>query len=345
MIRKIAFIILILFASSTSLFSEDRGFDRKIKELGGEYAACGKQYAVFIAINRYKNWLSLRNPVKDAREIKDILTRRYYIDEVIELYDEHATKAGIIMLFKRLIDTTRPEDSVFIFYAGHGYLDELSDTGFWIPTDGGEDIYTQENWLTNMQVRGFIRKMKARHVSLISDSCFSGDILNPSRGKIPDITDDYFKKAYSRVSRQVLTSGASETVPDVSDFAHQLKLALEGNQKPYLDPLMIYNEVRLGVKGTTPLLGNLKASGHQEGASFILFLKESIDIEEEPETALAEEQKPKISIEKAYGAIQVETKTAGDLYIDGTFQGKLFPGSIARVINLEEDHHIVMIKY
>ena len=128
----------------------------------------------------------------------------------------------------------------------------MSDTGFWIPVDGGKDIYTQENWLPNNQIRGFIKKMKARHIALVSDSCFSGGILNPSRGMISEIKDDYFKKAYTRVSRQVLTSRASETVPDVSLFAQQLKLALEGNSRPYLDPLMLYNEIRLGVPGTTP---------------------------------------------------------------------------------------------
>jgi hypothetical protein len=86
---------------------------------------------------------------------------------------------------------------------------------------------------------------------------------------VPEIDNDYFRKAYSRISRQVLTSGASEKVPDNSEFARQLKLALARNMNIYIDPIMIYNEVRLGITETLPLLGNLKETGHQEGASFL----------------------------------------------------------------------------
>ena len=191
-------------------------------------------------------------------------------------------------------------------------------------------LYAQDNWLANNQIRGFIKKMKARHIALVSDSCFSGDILNPSRGLVSGITDEYFKNAYNRVSRQVLTSGASETVPDVSPFAQQLKFALEGNNKPYLDPLMIYNEIRLGVSGTTPLFGNLKGSGHQEGASFIFFLKEEVAEVQETIVLTTEEPELRITLEKTYGSLKVEVKTSGDLYIDGKYQGKRVMGSSQR---------------
>ena len=73
------------------------------------------------------------------------------------------------------------------------------------------------------------------------DSCFSGDILNPNRARAPEIDNAYFRNAYTLVSRQVLTSGGSETVPDVSEFAKQLKLAFEGNTEPYIDPIMLFD--------------------------------------------------------------------------------------------------------
>ncbi len=132
-----------------------------------------------------ESWPALRNPVKDARQIKEILDRRYYVDQFIELYDGDASKAAVIRLFGSLIETTRPEDSVLVFYSGHGFLDPLSNTGFWIPVDGGVDRYAQENWIPNAQLRGFIGRMKARHVALVADSCFSGDILDPTRGAAP----------------------------------------------------------------------------------------------------------------------------------------------------------------
>ncbi|MGA2976938.1 MAG: hypothetical protein ABSF77_16650, partial [Spirochaetia bacterium] len=62
-----------------------------VSQLEGETAVVGKQYAVLITINKYENWMALQNPVEDAKEIKDILSRRYFITDFIELYDETAT--------------------------------------------------------------------------------------------------------------------------------------------------------------------------------------------------------------------------------------------------------------
>ena len=271
----IALSLICIFAITAPEAQINRALEPVIKELAGEHAVVGRQIAVFIAVDRYKQWNPLRNPVNDARELRQILNQRYHIDEMIELYDDEATKAGIIQLFIRLIETAKPEDSLLIYYSGHGHLDEFSNQAFWIPVDGGTDIIAQDNWLPNSQVRGYIRSLKPRHIALLSDSCFSGDILNLEKGDLPSIDNEYFQKAYSRVSRQVLTSGASETVPDESEFARQLRLVLEGNTNPYIDLLMIFNSIRLGVKKTTPLFGNLQNTDHQTGASFLLFLKSS----------------------------------------------------------------------
>jgi formylglycine-generating enzyme required for sulfatase activity len=176
--------------------------------------------------------------------------------------------------FKELQGKIKVEDSVIIFYAGHGYLDKSSNNGFWVPVDGGIDENVQERWISNSIIRGFISQMKSKHILLISDSCFSGDLLDAWREKSPKITHEYFKRAYKRRSRQVLTSGASERVPDNSEFAIQLKLALQENGKPYLDPLSIYNEIRWGIKDTLPMFGYLKGTNHQEGGAFLFFLKD-----------------------------------------------------------------------
>jgi hypothetical protein len=235
----------------------------------------GRQIAVLIAVDRYREWLPLRFPVRDAKALKQVLNDRYYITDTVELYNEDATKAGILKRFDQLSQELKPEDSVLIYYAGHGHLDSATDLGFWIPQDAGTDQYAQANWLPNAQIRALIGKMKARHVMLVSDSCFSGDILNTSRGAAPEISNDYFKNAYARRSRQVLTSGASEAVPDESAFSRALIKTLQDNTKPYVDPYMLFGEIRLSQVATTPLFGTLNGTDHQDGGSFVLFLKEN----------------------------------------------------------------------
>jgi regulation of enolase protein 1 (concanavalin A-like superfamily) len=288
----ILFIACTLFVPAM-LISQDRGLTLLVKDLGTN-ARAGRQYLLLIAIDKYQSWTPLRNPVKDAREIRDVLTSRYYIDETIELFDAQATKANILKTFTALQAKLQTNDSLLVYYAGHGHLDAATNSGFWIPVNAGTDKFEQANWLPNTQIRGLISNMKSIHLLMVSDSCFSGDLLNSSRGLQDEINIDYFRKAYTRISRQILTSGASETVPDESEFSRMFKLALQKNNNPYFDPLMLFNDIRLGVRNTMPMFGNLKDTGHQDGASFLLFLKE-----EKPKEIAAIEEPKKVEPKKA----------------------------------------------
>lgn len=328
--RKMRSRILVLTAIIAICIAPFLGADQSVgpslEEWVSENMRVGKQYLVLIAIDKYKEWIPLKNPVKDAREIRSILTSRYYIDEVFELYNKEATKANILKLFNSLQKKLTIHDSLLIFYAGHGHLDNMTNTGFWIPVNAGLDKFEQSNWLPNTQIRGIISNFESMHICLIADSCFSGDILNITREITPAIDNEYFKKAYGRISRQVLTSGASESVPDISPFAYQLKMSLKKNQSPYVDPLMLFNDIRLGVETTTPLFGSLKETGHQEGASFLLFARP-----------------PKKSGNKL-GSIRVESKTKGELYIDNIFKEIVVEGATS-FDEIEVGEHNVKIVY
>lgn len=319
--RSAASLFLCLYAilAGGPLFAQPRGLEVVAKDLLDGSLAIGKQYAVFIAIDSYTEWLPLQNPVRDARGIRDILVARYFIDEYFEVYNADATKANILRLFDKLNTTLKPEDSVIIYYAGHGVLDS-SDTGFWIPVDAGVDIFEQKNWMPNIQIRNSIGRLKARQVALISDSCFSGDLINATRGSAPTIDNAYFKNAWSRVTRQVMTSGALETVPDASEFSRNLKSTLQGNESPYLDLFMIFSQVRLGVTRTTPLIGNLRESGHQDGGSYILFLKNPKGTSG---TAQASRSVAASIVARTAGDLFISTSVSGaDITVDGVPKGK-----------------------
>jgi hypothetical protein len=274
--RVLAMAALLVAVSSCFPADTSRGVGIAAGEPGSGLKV-GKQYLVIIAVSKYQQWAPLSSPVEDTREIRDILVSRYCIDRVYELYDEQATKANIIKLFVKLQEEIQIDDSLLILYAGHGHLDKSSNTGFWIPVNAGTDVYEQQNWLPHIQLRGFLSNIRVSHLFVISDSCFAGDLIQATRSMPSVARPEYFQKAYSRLSRQVLTSGATEAVPDVSDFAYQLKSILNRNKRPYLDSFMLYDEVRLGMSSTVPLLGTLAGTGHQEGASFLFFLKPGLE--------------------------------------------------------------------
>ena len=178
--------------------------------------------------------LPLKNPVKDAKEIKAILERRYYVDESIELYDAEATKAGILKLFERLSNELQPEDSPFHLLCrarASGY-DEL-DGAFLDPLQRrGRQVRTEEldpqrsGPQYPLQVEGQARRPSPRTPA--SRATFSTRAAARAPKSAPSITGT--PSAGSRAKS--LSSGADETVPDASQFAAQLKLALEGNTKP-----------------------------------------------------------------------------------------------------------------
>lgn len=81
-------------------------------------------------------------------------------------------------------------------------------------------------------------------------------------------------------------------MPDESAFARQLKIALEGNNRPYFDPLALFDQVRLGVRTTLPLFGNLKESGSHEGGSFLFFLRDAAAVKDEATAKVSSAQAP-----------------------------------------------------
>jgi hypothetical protein len=265
-------IVLLTLVCAVASAQTDRGIVAGPEDPSASLAI-GKQHLVLIAVSSYEHWPPLAGPVKDAREIRDILLSRYRIDRLHELYDEQATKANILKLLVRLQEEVKPDDSLLILYAGHGHLDKSSSTGFWIPVNSGTDVFEQLNWLPHTQLRGLLANVKAKHVLVISDSCFAGDLIMATRSLPDAVNAAFLQKAYSRICRQVLASGSTEAVPDRSDFAYRLKSVLNQNNSPCLDAFTLYNEVRLGVSGSVPLLGSLAGTGHQEGASFLLFLR------------------------------------------------------------------------
>jgi hypothetical protein len=272
------FLILFLSASiailsSAAAAAQDRGLTVIAREVTGRVDfEIGKQYAVIIGIDRYTEWPGLRSAVAEAKSVRKVLGERYYIDEFFELYDEDATAANIRRLFlDTLAKKVGAKDSLLVFYAGHGQLD-ATNTGFWIASDGSKDVYAQNNWIPNAQARNMIGGLKAQRILILADSCFSGDFLNVSRSAAPVVDSAYYRKALQLTARQVLTSGASESVPDESEFGRQLLNLLERNDEPLLDPVSIYERIRLGVQTTLPLLGTLP--GNEEGASFVLFLRQ-----------------------------------------------------------------------
>lgn len=250
----------------------------------------GNQWLFVIGIDTYIEWPRLKTAVNDARSVKNVLLSRYHFnsDHLIELYDEDATRANILSKLRWLARNIIEDDSLFIFYAGHGHLDPITKSGSWIPVESGtKDVSA---WISNNDIKNYLRidAIKAKHILLVSDSCFSGDFFRGHRGKLPEVTDAVIKKAYTLSSRQALTSGGLEPVSDAgfgnnSVFSYFLVKTLEENKDPFLVPSAFFSSIRAGVAENAeqfPQFGSLKDTGGQQGGELVLFLKQDARLQD-----------------------------------------------------------------
>ena len=135
-----------------------------------------KSIAIVIGINRFADpgIPQLRNAERDARGVKAVLERDYAFDSVIGIYNEQATKAGILKGFNDISQKLGKNDALFVFIASHGKT--VNDVGFVIPHDGS--FVNPFVNLSMTELKDVIAPtVNAKHLFFIIDTCFSGTML------------------------------------------------------------------------------------------------------------------------------------------------------------------------
>lgn len=232
----------------------------------------GRYHALLIAVENYTvpGVSRLDFPLKDAQDLKQTLVATYTFDPMDVTILANPDRQTILKTLHDLKDRLTPQDSLLIFYAGHGiWLDDMQQ-GYWLPRDAAGSGNTA-NWISNSDIRDHIKAIKARHILLVTDACFSGGLFKV-RGLSPQKTIA-IEKMYELASRKAITSGAMKTVPDKSVFAKFLVKRLQENREPYLDAQKLFVSFKEAVinnssTGQTPIYGAITEAG-DEGGDFI----------------------------------------------------------------------------
>jgi uncharacterized caspase-like protein len=184
----------------------------------------GQYFALIVGINDYQHLPHLSTPRNDAQELTSILSDQYGFKTQLLL---EATRDQIIGAFDRYRRTLNDTDSLLIYYAGHGYFDDEMHEAYWAPADAGED--TLARWIIAEDVTGAAQAFPARHVLVISDSCYSGMLTQETgRSTIPDRANS-LEKVLQTKSRQVMSSGGDEPVADSDAPGHFSKHSVFAN--------------------------------------------------------------------------------------------------------------------
>ena len=230
----------------------------------------GKYHAIIISENNYldEKFPDLIEPKNDADNLMSLLVSKYLFksEDIIRLIDP--TRANILDAIDQKRKTLSLDDNLIIFYAGHGYWDEVLKMGYWLPSDAKKD--SKSNWVSNTDLTLYLSAFESNHVLLVADACFSGGIFKTR--SIGDM-DQGTKRLYELKSRKAITSGNLKEVPDNSVFMKFFLKELELNQSTFLTSDQLFAKIRpniLNNSSTEPLYGVIHNTG-DEGGEFVFY--------------------------------------------------------------------------
>ncbi|MBV9211667.1 MAG: caspase family protein [Acidobacteria bacterium] len=153
----------------------------------------GALYLLAVGVNTYANpQYNLKYAVADATEFGAEVKRQqmrlqaYGRVEVIALLDRQATKQGITQNLNNLAELAQPEDTVIVYFAGHGTAQR--NQFFLIPHDLGytgarkeltpEGLQTiLERSISDRELEDAFEKIDAGQLLFVIDACNSGQAL------------------------------------------------------------------------------------------------------------------------------------------------------------------------
>ncbi|MGO9271748.1 MAG: caspase family protein [Terriglobia bacterium] len=235
----------------------------------------GPYYALVIGIKDYHNMPKLQTPLFDADAVAKTLLKDYGF-EVNEL--KNATRHDILAALDQYRRTLPENASLLIYYAGHGVYDKDTDKGYWLPVDAEKD--TNADWISADDITSDARAIPARHILIISDSCYSGTLTRGGSFAVtPREHSRYVEKMLMGKSRYLMASGGNEPVADEgaphhSVFADFLLQGLTGIEEDEFSGEEFFNRyIKQQVAGRSkqvPVYNLIRDSGHVNG-DFVFF--------------------------------------------------------------------------
>jgi len=223
--------------------------------------ARGRIWAVVVGINDYRHTRNLKYAVNDARAFADYLREVVEVPEerIFCLTDEEATRNRVqSLLGTRLKRRAAAEDTVIIFYAGHGAVeaDPLDPDGdgfekYLLPQDARlDDLYSSA--IAMKEVHTIFQRIRAERLIFIADTCYSGATGGRSMLAAKTraaLSDGFFERISQGKGRVILSACSANEVSKEDDglghglFSYYLLKGLEGEADQDGDGIITVSEV------------------------------------------------------------------------------------------------------
>jgi len=204
-----------------------------------------KYHAFIAACNDYLDpeMDPLKYPIRDAEKLINVITASYLFDKSNVLFLRNPTRETILDSLQKFGENMGPADNVLIFFAGHGT--KKDEKGYWIPSDGRRDRIT--NWISNSEIKDYIKQIKSQHTLIIADACFSATLARSSSFSPAESFE--FSELYKYPSRRLMSSGSDDArVSDKSKFVENLIEKLEANTHKLLTGKELLHQVKTAME-------------------------------------------------------------------------------------------------
>jgi hypothetical protein len=243
-------------------------------------AGTGRYYALVIGNNSYRHLPRLQTAVADARVVNSILRDRYGFETKLLLNAGRQDIFQAISFYRQKLDHN---DNLLVYYAGHGHFDREADKAYWLPIDARRE--DSANWVSADDITSNVKAIPARHVLIVSDSCYSGTIYRSLGLAVGEISerDRFLQKMHAGRSRTLMASGGNEPVADGGGDGHSVfaRVFLTGLAKmernSFTGAELFRDFVQERVAGKadqTPEYNPLRNSGHESG-DFVFVRKQA----------------------------------------------------------------------
>jgi tetratricopeptide (TPR) repeat protein len=243
---------------------------------GREVIVYKESHALVIWAGDYQHWDKLNNIEDEAKEVVAALKRQGFEVTVV------ANPTG--QTLKQAMETFianygfMPDNRLVIFFSGHGYTRKKTK-GYLVPVDAPDpasNSQSQQDFLKVAldmeQVESLARRIEAKHVLFVFDSCFSGTIFKQRSSSEKPL---YIQSVMNKPVRQFLTAGdANQRVPAKSVFTPLFIRALEGkadviNRDGYVTGNELGNYLKQNLsdytKTQTPQFGTIRDPDLDQG--------------------------------------------------------------------------------
>ena len=181
-------------------------------------------YALIIGIDKYEN-TPLDYAVKDAESVANLLKENFNFSSknITTLLNEEATLSNIKNSLSEIAYSSKENDRVLIYFAGHGVTDDLLDggeMGYLLPIDGKVDNLFATS-IPMDDIKRISSISKSKHMLFLIDACYGGLGTVGARGLDASTTTDFIGKITKYKARQIITAGGrGEEVVEKSEWGH-----------------------------------------------------------------------------------------------------------------------------